>query len=284
MNDARIIINVSDQDHMHANGISGNWIVPGKGEDEFGMLVVFNARELQDVGNNIKSVHWPSSTSVAQDVVGAHSDASAHSMGTRGGTEKWGILLCEANPDIPRELLEAEEKQRVLLADNRPDIKQRRDPKTRMMLSTTVYPPEIEKRLIEAAKLISKLRERFTAFCRTLVTKAEIAKVKLAQQTEDARLVSEGDTMWAGNEQSKRQQSELHKRACVRLGQDRPWCYTAQQLVDCPGCGAKIKENVLSCPQCHGWLDEGVDKLRAMPPKQRKVKMYPETMEPATAG
>jgi hypothetical protein len=286
MNDARIIINVSDREHSHSAGISGTWIVPAKREgEEFGMLVVYNARELQDVGNNVKTVHWPSATSVAHSVLSRDSDATAHTMGTAGGAEKWGILLCEANPDIPRELLMAEEEQRAYLEDNRPEIKQKRDQKTKLMLATTVYPPEVALKLDEIAKRLQSLREKFYAECRKLVQRKEIQKAKHNLSLEDARLVSEGDLLWAGNEAAKRNINELHKSACRRLGQERPWCYIAQQLVDCPGCGAKIREDILSCPQCSGWLDEGIEELRIMKPKERAMKMYPERYaEPMTAS
>ena len=277
MLDARIVINVSDQEHLHMNGLAGTFIVPAKKPgEEFGLLAIYNAHEIQDVGNQAKTEHWPSSVSIALDVLGKNSDAAAHTPGAPAGAEKWGLLLCEAAPDIPKDLLEAIDKERAFLNDNPPEIKQRRDRKTRMMLATTVDPPEIAEEKEKLAKQVTRLRAKFTEDCRKLVTKAEITRAKQHLQTEDQRLVSEGDTMWAGNEQAKRNISELHKKACIRLGQDRPWCYTAKQLVDCPGCGAKISENILTCPACAGWLDEGIEELRAMKPKDRALKMYPE--------
>lgn len=286
MNDARIIINVSDREHSHSNGISGTWTVPAKKEnEEFGMLVVYNARELQDVGNNVKTIHWPSASSVAAGILSRESDATAHTMGTSGGAEKWGIYLCEANPDIPRELLMAEEEQRLYLEENRPEIKQKRDQKTKLMLATTVYPPDVALKLVEISERLTSMRADFYAACRKLVQKKEVQKAKQNLSFEDARLVSEGDLLWAGNEAAKRNINELHKASCRRLGQERPWCYIAQQLVDCPGCGAKIREDILSCPQCSGWLDEGIEPLRAMKPKERAMKMYPERYgEPLTAS
>jgi hypothetical protein len=285
MLDARIIINVSDQPHAHHNGISGNFIVPGRQPgEEFGILVIHSARELQDVGNNIKTEHWPSSTSVAEDVLEMHSDAAAHSPGSPKGAMKWGLLLCQANPDIPKELVQALDAERMFLNDNRPEIKQRRDPKSRMMLSLNIHEPGVAEKKQELANAVLREREKFTAYCRKLVTKAEIAEAKKNLQFEDQRLVAEGDKMWAGNAAAKLNIGEPHNRACIRLGQERPWCYVAKQLVDCPGCGAKISENILSCPACHGWLDEGIEELRAMTAKKRKAKMYPEMMEPASAG
>ena len=277
MLDARIVINVSNQPFKHSNGLSGDWLVPAKKEGEqFGLLVIYNAREIQDVGNQKQIDHWPASTAVALDIIGKNSDAAAHTAGSPSGNEKWGLLLCEANPDIPKELLIALDKERTFLDDNPPSAKWVRDRKTKMMLIVMTDPPEIVKEKNEMAENITRLRDKFEADCRKLVTKAEISKAIHNLQIEDQRLVSEGDTMWAGNDQAKRNISELHKNACVRLGQERPWCYIAKQLVDCPGCGAKIREDILTCPQCAGWLDEGIEELRLMKPKDRAVKMYPE--------
>ena len=241
MQDARIVINVSDVDYSHHNGLAGNYVVPAaqKGE-QFGMLVIYNAREVQDVGNQKTTEHWPTSTSVGKDVTGDNSDATAHVLGARGGAQKWGILLCEANPDIPRELLEAEQEQIQFLNTNRPEIKQRRDPQTKMMLAVTIWPPELKNHVEELSANVSRLRSKYLAECRKLVTKEEVARAKKNMQAEDARLVAEGDVLWNGNELSKRNISELHKGACRRLGQTRPWSYSPEQLVDCPGCGAKM--------------------------------------------
>jgi hypothetical protein len=277
MLDARIVINVSDTDYGHHNGLSGNYIVPAKkASEEFGLLVVYSAHEIQDVGNQAKTQHWPSSTSVALDIIGKHSDATAHTLGAMPGSEKWGLLLCEAAPDIPKELTAAIEEEIIYLNENPPEIKQRRDRKTKMMLATTVDPPEVAEKKEQLAAKVEEERKKFKDYCRKLVTKAEVATAKRNLQIEDQRLVSEGDQYWAGNEQAKRNISELHKGACRRLGQARPWCYIPEQLVDCPGCGAKIRTDVLTCPQCSGWLDEGVEELRKMKPKDRAVKMYPE--------
>lgn len=277
MLDARIIINVSDHDQAHHNGLSGHFIVPGRKQaEEFGILVVYNAHEIQDVGNQAKTEHFPSSLSVALDIIGKNSDAAAHTMGAPAGAEKWGLLICEAAPDIPKDLLSAIDEERQFLNDNPPEIKQKRDRKSKMMLATTVDLPEVADRKQELSDRVAELREKFTLACRKLVTKTEVSTAKRNLQIEDQRLLSEGDLLWAGNEQAKRNLNELHKGACRRLGQERPWCYVAKQLVGCPGCGGMISENILVCPQCQGWLDEGIEALRAMKPKDRAPLMYPE--------
>jgi hypothetical protein len=107
----------------------------------------------------------------------------------------------------------------------------------------------------------------------------------MALRMKDQELVATGDRIWAGPEPGRINISELHKNACVRLKQERPWCYIPQQLVDCPGCGGAIKENILMCPLCQGFLEEGMEELRAMKPKDRAMKMYPERYaEPVQAS
>jgi hypothetical protein len=277
MLDARIVINVRDTPHLHSNGLAGTFIVPErKPEEAFGILVVYNAHEIQDVGNQAKTEHWPASLSVALDIVSRNSDATAHTQGSVGGAEKWGLLLGEAAPDIPKELLAAIDEERAFLNDNPPEIKQRRDRKTKMMLATTVDPPEIAEQKETLARRVEKLRNKFTEDCRKLVTKAEVAQARANMKIEDQRLVAEGDKLEGGNELSRRNIGELHIGACRRLGQTRKWCYTPEQLVACPGCGAQIREDILTCPQCAGWLDEGMEALRGMKPKDRALKMYPE--------
>ena len=85
-----------------------------------------------------------------------------------------------------------------------------------------------------------ELKQKFEKECRKLVQKSEIQKAKENLAREDARLVAEGDTIWAGPEAGRANINEIHKRACRRLGQERPWCYVPQSLWACPGCGTMI--------------------------------------------
>ena len=112
MSQAAIIINVSDQPQVHFNGLSGQWTVPEKkvGE-EFSMLVVYPTPETQDIGENKKVVHWLKALPLAQDIVGLRSDAAAHGFGSPGTKEKWGLLLCVAQPDLPKSLIAAVEAE-----------------------------------------------------------------------------------------------------------------------------------------------------------------------------
>lgn len=284
MSQARIIINVSNQEHSHANGLSGTWLVPAKSaNEEHATLVVYPTPEIQDIGDNRRTVHWPKVSSLAMDIVGLRSDAAAHSPGSPGTKEKWGLLLCEAEPDIPKELLNAQEEELNFLNENPPDYKSRKDKKTGAIVMVNVEAVEISEQKQKLSNTVVKLRRKFEAECRKLVQQSEIDRAKANLAREDARLVAEGDAIWAGPETGRANINEIHKRACIRMGQERPWCYVPQQLVDCPGCGAKIKEDILSCPACSGWLDEGIKELRSMKPKDRAMKMYPDRYaEPMT--
>jgi len=285
MSQASIIINVSEQEQLHSNGLSGTWIVPGKkANEEFAVLVVYPTPEIQDIGDQRRVMHWLKSKPLALDIVGMRSDAASHGYGSPGTKEKWGLLLCEAEPDLPKELLNALEKEIEFLNFNPPDVKMRKDNKSGAIVAVNIEPDNVKKEKEEISFRIQDLRADFVKECRKLVTKKEVQRAKHALQIEDQRLVAEGDRMWA-RPTEQQNINEIHRRSCTRLGQERPWSYVPQQLVDCPGCGSKIKENVLSCSHCGGWLDEGIETLREMPAKERAMKMYPDRYaEPVTAG
>lgn len=276
MSQARIVINVSAFEQTHSNGLSGTWIVPGKKEnEEFAVLVVYPTYEIQDIGDNRRIGHWLKAAPLAKDIAGQRSDAAAHTHGSSGTKAKWGIWLCEAEPDLPRDLIKAMEAQTDYLNTNMPDVKYKKHTESGALCAVNIEPDDVKEMKEKLSKLVFDLREKFERDCRMLVQKKEVLAARQTMTIEDQRLVAEADAMWArpGEQQNV---NDLHRRSCVRLGQERPWCYTPLQLVDCPGCGDKIKENILSCPKCGGWLDEGIEKLRAMPSKQRAEVMYPE--------
>src|SRR5258707_925903 len=122
MSQAKIVINVSNEEHAHSNGLSGNWIVPAnKQNEEFSMLVVYPTPEIQDIGDQRKVVHWLKAAPLAADIVGLRSDAAAHTPGSPGTKEKWGLLLCAAEPDVPKDWLNAREEEMNFLNENPPD-------------------------------------------------------------------------------------------------------------------------------------------------------------------
>lgn len=285
MSQARIIINVSEFEQPHSNGLSGTWIVPGKKpNEEFAVLVVYPTYEIQDIGDQRRMGHWLKASPLAKDIVGLRSDAAAHGNGDSGTKEKWGLLLCEAEPDLPKDFTVAMEEQIDYLNRHLPDVKYRKDPESGLIVATNVEDEDVRAKKIELSAKVQTLRQEFEAHCRTLVQEKEILRARQTMTLEDQRLVAEGDRMWA-RPTEQQNISELHRRSCARLGQERPWCYVPVPMIDCPGCGAKIKENVLSCSHCAGWLDEGIEKLRAMPPKERAQIMYPERYaEPVEVG
>jgi hypothetical protein len=280
MSQASIVINVGTQEQIHSNGLSGTWIVPPKPpKDEFGILVVYPTPEIQDIGDGRRVMHWLKARPLAMDICGMRSDSAAHGLGVSGNKDKWGLLLCEAEPDVTKEFLTAIEEEIQYLNDNPPDVKMRKDAKSGAIVAVNLYevPGSMEKH-VELALTVQVLREEFVKECRGYVTKSEIARAKRNLLMEDQRLVTEGDRMWA-RPTEQQNINELHRKACERLGQERPWCYVPQQLIDCPGCGKKIQDNILVCPHCNGWLDEGISVLTSMEPKQRAIKMYPSRFE-----
>lgn len=278
MDEVSIIINVNTKEQIHNNGAAGVFIVPPrKANEEFGMLVVFPVCEIQDIGDNRKTTHWPKVRSLAKDIVGVRSDASAHTPGSTGSREKWGLFLCEAEPDIPRELLRAMEAEAHFLNEHRPEVrykKYKQEDGPEVLAAVNVYDDGVAEQMQKNSDLVKDLKAKFMRECRSLVQRSEIQAAKANLQREDQRLVAEGDMMWA-RPMEQGNINELHREACKRLGQTRPWCYSPQQLVECPGCGEMIKENILNCSKCGGNLDEGIEKLRTMPPAQRRKAMYP---------
>ena len=69
--------------------------------------MVFPTPEIQDIGDERKTVHWLKASPLAHDIVGIARRIGGQTIGpdqfSAGSKEKWGILLCEAEPDIPKE-------------------------------------------------------------------------------------------------------------------------------------------------------------------------------------
>jgi plasmid stabilization system protein ParE len=268
-----LVINVSNESYLHHNGLSGLYRVPAAQDKQFGLLVVYDGSEIQDLGEGrfVARPEWAHSNDIAKSIVGIGTDA--------GPRMKWGLLLCSAHPDVPRDLEKAIEEERNYLNRHPARTAYEKDEVTGAAVLVSREPDSMRDKKIELSATVAILREAFEDDCRGLVTAAEVAQAKANLQAEDQRLLAEGDQIWAGPEAGRVNVNERHKGACIRLGQERVWCYIAVQLVDCPGCGAKIKENVLKCPACSGWLDEGVTVLAKMPPKERRVKMYPDQFD-----
>lgn len=244
MSEASIIINVSEMEHGHGNGLSGYHIVPARKEGEkFGMLVVYPTPEIQDIGDNKSTVHCLKSRPLAMDICGMRSDVKR---------DKWGVLLCEAEPDIPKALEKAIEAEMEFLNENPPQTRYVR--KANLMIAATSETKDVTDNKIVLSSAVLHYRDEFEKHCRTLVKKSEIEKAYGLLGNEYGRLVAEGDMIWARPE-DRRDISDLHRRACRSLGQERPWCYTPQQLMDCPVCGGSLKAGVALCSHCNAILD-----------------------------
>ncbi len=271
MSQARIVINVRDQEYYHCNGLAGMFTVPAKAiNEEFSMLVVYGGSEIQDLGDNrhTQNKDWASATDLARSIIGIGSNA--------GSREKWGLLLCDAEPDLPRELEKAISEEIVYLNKHIPANRTQKDPETGINVMVNNESEAVSKRKEELSYRVQDLRQEFEKECRKLVTKAEIIRAKRNLLIEDQLLIAQGDQIWAGPEPQRININELHKNACIRLGQERPWCYVARAQQPCPGCGGYIPENVITCKLCGAIFDEAMDAYPKMHPKDRARSLYPE--------
>jgi len=67
-------------------------------------------------------------------------------------------------------------------------------------------------------------------------------------------LLLRGDGIWERTHDYRQVTDEM-RRAALFLGADRDWAYKVVAMVDCPYCGEKIREGVVSCRHCHAILD-----------------------------
>lgn len=276
MAEAHVIINVGPIPIVHGNGLSGQHTIPARGEDgSFGILVVYPTPEIQDIGDQRRTVHWLKSLPLAKDIAGERSEY--------GNYAKWGILRCAAEADLPKELLSAIEEEMEFLNANIPEVKYVK--KDGVMCAINVEDSETKRAKINLSKKVQAERKKFEAHCRTLVTKEEVAKAKQRMLAEWARMVSDADTLWAGPEDSKRNISELAKFACRELGLERPWCYIAVQQFPCPGCGKPCREGVITCGSCGAVFDKEFAEYAKMSNAEKARSLYPDRYrEPEPIG
>jgi hypothetical protein len=141
---------------------------------------------------------------------------------------------------------------------------------------------EVSKEKNRLSAEILRERDKFHEYCRTLVTAQEVKTANQNMLTEFGRLIADADMMWA-RPLEQVNISDLHRQACRAMGQERPWSYTPKQLFDCPGCGQKIQENVITCAHCGAILDAPIAILAGMPPEERARRLYPERYAEAPA-
>jgi hypothetical protein len=277
MAQASIIINVSELEFTHYNGLSGQHVVPSKKPDEqFGILIVYPTPEIQDIGDERRTIHWLKSTPLAKDIAGMRSDD--------GNYTRFGVLLCEAEPELSKELLKAIEDEIEFLNENPPDVKYKKQ-KDGIMGAINVESDEVKREKVRLSNAVQKFRQKFERECRSLVTREEVAKARQTMLSTYAQLVSDGDTLWAGNEIDRRNISELAKRACRALGLERPWCYAPVQQFPCPGCGKPCRENVITCGSCGAVFDRDIEAYAKMSNAEKARALYPERYtEPEPVG
>ena len=274
---ANIIINVSDIEIIHGNGLSGQHIVPPKKEGEpFGILIVYPTPEIQDIGDERRTVHWLKATPLAKDICGMRS--------SDGQYTRLGVLLCTAEPDLSRDLEKALEEEINFLNDNIPEVKYKKT-KEGALVAYNVETDDVRDHKIKLSKAVVQERNRFEKMCRTLVTKEEVAKARDSMLRTAAKLVADGDTLWAAGGDNHKNISELVKWACRLLGQERPWCYIPVAQFPCPGCGKPCRENVITCPACGAIFDREIEDYAKMTNAEKARSLYPDRyLEPAGAG
>lgn len=264
-----IVINVSDQELVQSLGNLGKFTVPVRqGKEKFALLVVEPALETIDEGFGKSHVKEWDGFDVARDVCGMNSDQRM---------EPRGILLCAARANYPEDLRDAEREAAKFNVDHPRGYDQMK----------RLYDPEFNQK-VEMGLKIQALRAKFHAECLKLVTAEEITKATKNLYAEAQRLVLAADLLWAGNPQDKAEITAQHRRAAELIGQERPWCYLASELVDCPGCGIKGKKGIIVCGHCGALIDEPIEAYEAMTPKEKAMKLYPERYAPGeeivTAG
>jgi len=112
------------------------------------------------------------------------------------------------------------------------------------------------------------------------------ARAKLTKTYQD--LVFEADQLHA-RPNGFRDITDVHRRAAKYLGQERPWAYTPQQLVPCPGCGERLVPTVAVCKHCGAVLDrKRAEALGILPATEnteaQSVEAVEETVEAPIRG
>lgn len=72
------------------------------------------------------------------------------------------------------------------------------------------------------------------------------------------QIVSEADAHYANHKPDDI--SDMHRMACRRLKQTRPWLNAGVELESCPACGESVKANIARCPHCTAVLNEDLDR------------------------
>jgi hypothetical protein len=264
MAEAAVIVNVNSESFLSSMGLSGQHMIPGKlPNEEFGMLVLYPTPEIQDIGDGRRTTHWVKARPLAQSICG---------FGSEYNLTAQGVALLDMEPDIPKSLEKAIEAEVTYLNANRPEVKYKMQ--AGAMVAVNVFEPGVAEQLIKNSTLVVRERVKFEADLRKQVPKELIAKAKVELTTYAQKKVAEGDIMWARPSEHQNI-SDVHRRCCRFLGQERPWCYTPQQLEDCPGCGKMNKVGVIRCGSCEAILDRPREDYAKMSNKEKALALYP---------
>jgi len=267
MAEAHIIINVGPIEVIHGNGLSGQHRVPPRDDQgNFGMLVVYPTPEIQDIGDQRRTVHWLKSLPLAKDICGERSEFSNYA--------KWGILRCSFEPEMPKELLAAIEEEMEFLNNNVPEVKYQK--KDGVMVAINVEDADVKKEKVRLSKRVQTERAKFEKTCRDAVTKEEISRATTTMRNNWKRMVADGDTLWGGDPQAKRDISDLHKTACRELGIERQWCYVPTEAFACPGCGKGCPVGTITCGSCGAIFDREIKDYAKMTNQEKARALYPE--------
>lgn len=270
MAECSIIINVSDQEYRHGAGMAGFQIIPPKPPDApFSMMVVYPTPEIQDIGDNRTTTHWLKSRPLAQNICGMHTDQPL---------TKWGVLLCEAELDMPKSLEKAIEAEHIFLNENPAQHTHRLQVinGSKVMVAVNIDGDDIKNQKRHLSEVVLYERENFETACRKQIKKEEIAKAIAGMHTEYGRLIVDADQLWAKGPDAQRDISDLHRRACRAMGQERPWCYTAFSQFPCPGCGKPCRDRVITCPSCGAIFDRDIEEYEHMSNAEKARALYPE--------
>jgi hypothetical protein len=288
-NSCALVINVGRLEQTHDNGALGSFTVPPPPDGKrFGLLVIYPAKEIQDIGDKRTKTNDVGALSIGAAIVGIglsyNPDDGTRQIthNVRNSREKYGLWLCDAQPDIPKGLAQAIEAEATYLNKHKPLVRYRileEGVGAGAICAENIYEPGEREKREKMARTVIIERDEFHEVCRGLVKQHEIKTAETNLYAEYGRLVAQADGMWQRPNDSERGQrsiSDLHRNACIALGQERPWCYTPQQLVDCPGCGGKIKDTIIKCGHCGAILDREFAEYAKMSRTERARLLYPE--------
>jgi len=110
-------------------------------------------------------------------------------------------------------------------------------------------------------------------------TEAELAAARARLLKTYQALIFEADQLHA-RPNGFRDITDVHRRAAKYLGQERPWAYTPQQLVPCPGCGERLVPTVAVCRHCGAVLDrKRAEELGIIKPEVKEMEEVKEVEE-----